>query len=256
MAQLEIHQFPCLSDNYGVIIRDPETNTVASIDAATADEVKAALAEKGWTLTHILTTHHHWDHTDGNAELKAETGCKIIGPKPEAEKIPGIDEQVGHGDSFKFGSFDVHVHECPGHTSGHIIFHVPDAKVAFVGDVVFAMGCGRVNEGTMEQMWNSVSTVAALPDDTVLYAGHEYTIANAEFALRMEPNNADLKARYEHVKALRADGKPTLPTTVALEKKTNPFIRAASPEIRATINMPDATDAAVFSEVRERKNQG
>lgn len=256
MADLEIHQFPCLEDNYGVLIRDPGTGDVATIDASTADEVKAALAETGWKLTHILTTHHHWDHTDGNLALKDETGCTIIGPSHEADKIPGIDTQVGDGESFTFGSHTVEVHHCPGHTAGHIIFHIPDQKVAFVGDVVFAMGCGRVNEGTMDDMWRGVSKVASLPDDTVLYAGHEYTVANAEFALRMEPNNPDLKDRYDEVKRLRAEGKPTLPTRVDREKATNPFIRVQSPEIRATIGMPDASDAAVFAEVRERKNRG
>jgi len=256
MADLEIHQFPCLEDNYGVLICDPDTNLVASIDAGNADEVKAALAEKGWTLTHILTTHYHWDHTDGNVALKAETGCKIIGPKPEEAKIPGIDEAYGEGETFKFGRYDVHVHETPGHTAGHIILHMPEAQVAFVGDVVFAMGCGRVNEGTMADMWGAVSKVAALPDDTVLYCGHEYTVANADFALRMEPGNEALQARAEEVKSLRAAGKPTLPTRVDIEKATNPFLRAASPEIRATIGLPDATDAEVFAEVRERKNRG
>jgi hydroxyacylglutathione hydrolase len=255
MSDLEIHQFPTLSDNYGVIIRDPATNSVATIDAANAKDVMDALAEKGWTLTHILTTHYHWDHTDGNLELKSATGCKVIGPRAEADKVPGIDEQVGEGDTFKFGDFDVEVHDCPGHTAGHIILHIPAAKVAFVGDVLFAMGCGRVNEGTMETMWNSVSKVAALPEDTVLYCGHEYTVANADFALSVEPNNAALQARAEAVKAQRANGEPTLPTRVDIELATNPFLRASSPEIRATLGMESATDAEVFAEVRERKNR-
>lgn len=255
MSDLEIHQFPTLSDNYGVLIRDPATNSVASIDAANAKDVMAALTEKGWTLTHILTTHYHWDHTDGNLELKAATGCKIIGPRAEAAKVPGIDEQVGEGDVFKFGTFDVHAHDAPGHTAGHIFLHIPQAKVAFVGDVLFAMGCGRVNEGTMETMWQSVSKVAALPSDTVLYCGHEYTVANAEFALSIEPGNPALQARVEAVKAQRAAGQATLPTRVDLELSTNPFLRAASPEIRATLGMPDASDADVFAEVRERKNR-
>lgn len=254
MSDLEIHQFPCLSDNYGVIIRDPSTGDVATIDAPSAADVRAALKAKGWSLTHILTTHHHGDHTDGNLELKAETGCKIIGPRPEASKVPGIDEQVGEGDTFKFGSFNVEVHECPGHTAGHIVLHMPAAKVAFVGDVLFAMGCGRVNEGSMDQMWASVSKVAAFPDETVLYCGHEYTVANADFALTVDPNNAALQARADEVKALRAKGEPTLPTRVDLEKATNPFLRAASPEIRATLGMADASDAEVFAEIRRRKN--
>lgn len=252
---LEIHQFPCLSDNYGVLIRDPETNFVASIDAADASAVKAALAERGWTLTHILTTHYHWDHTDGNLPLKEETGCRIIGPKPEAAKIPGIDEAVGEGDTFKWGNFDIHVQETPGHTAGHIIYHIPDAKVAFVGDTLFAMGCGRVNEGTMQEMWGGVEKVANLPTDTVLYCGHEYTVANAEFALTIEPGNAALQARAEDVKARRAAGQPTLPTRVDIERETNPFIRVNSPEIRKNLGLETAEDWQVFAEVRERKNR-
>ncbi len=255
MANLEIHQFPCLSDNYGVLIRDPETNTVASIDAADAAAVKGALAEKGWTLTHILTTHYHWDHTDGNLVLKAETGCKIIGPKPEADKIPGIDEAVGEGDTFRFGNFAVQVFETPGHTAGHIIYYMPQAKVAFVGDTLFAMGCGRVNEGTMEEMWSGVEKVAKLPEDTVLYCGHEYTVANAEFAMTIEPENEALQKRLEEVKALRAAGKPTLPTRVDIEHATNPFVRVSSAQIRKNLGLENAADWEVFAEVRERKNR-
>lgn len=255
MAELEIHQFPCLSDNYGVIIRDPETNMVATIDAPEADAVRKALADKGWTLTHILTTHHHWDHTDGNLPLKEETGCTIIGPKPEASKIPGIDLAVGEGETFKFGNFDVEVMETPGHTAGHIIYHVPAAKVAFVGDTLFAMGCGRVNEGTMAEMWSGVEKVAKLPPETVLYCGHEYTVANAEFALTIEPGNTALQKRTAEVKALRAAGKPTLPTRVDIERETNPFIRVSSPEIRKNLGLETADDWQVFAEVRERKNR-
>ncbi|SRR6056297_1332810 len=254
MANLEIHQFPCLSDNYGVLIRDADAGVCASIDAPDADAVKAALADKGWQLTHILVTHHHWDHTQGNEALKAETGCEIIGPRGEADKVPGIDRKVGEGDNFKFGNFDVQVAETPGHTAGHIIYHIPDAKAAFVGDTLFAMGCGRVIEGKMDQMWSGVEKVAKLPPDTALYCGHEYTVANAEFAMSVEPGNTTLQKRVEEVKALRADGKPTLPTTVARELETNPFIRVGSPEIRANLGLQNASDAEVFAEVRTRKN--
>lgn len=255
MPDLEIHQFPCLSDNYGVLIRDPATNLVASIDAAAADPVRAALSEKGWKLTHIFTTHYHWDHTDGNEALKSETGCTIIGPKAEAAKIPGIDTKVGEGDRFQWGNFDVDVYDTPGHTAGHIIYHIPAAKVAFVGDTLFAMGCGRVNEGTMAQMWTSVEKVAKLPPDTVLYCGHEYTQANAEFALTIEPGNAALQKRAREVAALRAENKPTLPTNVEIERQTNPFIRVDSPEIRKTLGLESADNWEVFAEVRERKNR-
>jgi len=256
MAQLEIHQFPCLDDNYGVLIRDSEAGLVASIDAPAADPVRNALKEKGWTLTHILTTHYHWDHTDGNLALKSETGCTIVGPRPEASKIPGIDQQVGEGDSFKFGNFDVKVFETPGHTAGHIVYWMPEANVAFVGDTLFAMGCGRVNEGSMAEMWSGIEKVAKLPPETMLYCGHEYTIANAKFALTVEPGNAALQARMKDVEALRAAGRPTLPTKLADELETNPFIRVNSAESRKTIGMENASDAEVFGEVRERKNRG
>jgi len=255
MSNLEIHQFPCLSDNYGVIIRDPGSGQVASIDVPDAAAVRDALNEKGWSLTHILVTHHHWDHTQGVEELKRETGATVIGPAGEASKIPGLDTAVGDGETFRFGEHTVEVIATPGHTAGHIILHMPDAKVAFVGDTLFAMGCGRVSEGTMDQMWDSVSKVGALPEATELYCGHEYTVANARFALTVDPDNTALQARAKSVEALRADGKPTLPTTVGEERATNPFLRASDPSIRKHLGMPDATDAAVFAEVRERKNR-
>ena len=168
---LEIHQFPCLSDNYGVLIRDTERGVTASIDAPSAESVRAALAETGWKLSYIFTTHHHADHTDGNLALKNETGCVIIGPKAEAAKIPGIDTAVGEGDAFRLGSYQVQVLDTPGHTNGHISFHIPTANVAFVGDTMFALGCGRVIEGTMEMMWTSLAKLAALPGNTQIYCG-------------------------------------------------------------------------------------
>ena len=255
MAKLDIHQFPCLSDNYGVLVHDPERGLTASIDAPSADAVRGALKEKGWKLTHILTTHHHADHTDGNLALKAETGCSIIGPKAEAAKIPGIDIRVGEGDTFGFGSVQVHVLDTPGHTAGHITFWIPAAGVAFVGDTLFAMGCGRVNEGTMELMWQSVSKVAALPPGTRLYCGHEYTASNAKFALTIDPDNQALVARAAEIATLRAAAKPTLPTRVDIERATNPFLRAADPGIRKRLGMETAADWQVFGEIRERKNR-
>jgi hydroxyacylglutathione hydrolase len=251
---LEIHQFPARSDNYGVLIHDSETGMTASIDAPEVAAIKQALDAKGWRLTHILNTHHHQDHTEGNAALKAETGCEIIGPRGEAAKIPSIDQQVGEGDTFRFGNYDVQVLETPGHTLGHISYVIPEAKVAFVGDTMFAMGCGRVFEGSHEMMWNSLSKLRALPADTTVYAGHEYTQANAQFALTVEPGNAALKARAAEVDALRGQGRPTLPTTIAKELATNPFLRACEPEVKAALRMPDAADWQVFGEIRTRKD--
>ncbi len=253
---LEIHQFPCLSDNYGVLIRDSERGVVASIDAPDANAVRAALKEKGWQLHYILTTHHHGDHTDGNLELKKETGCIIVGPRAEAAKIPGIDTQVGEGDTFRLGGPQVHVLETPGHTAGHISYWIPSAGVAFVGDTMFAMGCGRVFEGTMEQMWNSLSKLAKLPPGTRIYCGHEYTVSNATFCQKIEPENAALAKRVEDVQKLRAEGKPTLPTRIDLELETNSFLRVNSPAIRKRLNLEGAPEWKVFAEIRERKNKG
>jgi hydroxyacylglutathione hydrolase len=255
MATLDIHQFACLSDNYGVLVHDADRGLTASIDAPSAESVRAALKEKGWKLTHIFTTHHHGDHTDGNLALKAETGCTIIGPKAEAAKIPGIDTKVGEGDTFDFGGVKVHVLDTPGHTAGHITFWIPAVGAAFVGDTLFAMGCGRVNEGTMEMMWRSVDKIAKLPPATRLYCGHEYTISNAKFALTIDPDNKAMVERADAVTKLRAAGKPTLPTRVDVELATNPFLRARDPIIRRRLNMETAQDWQVFGEIRERKNR-
>jgi len=256
MSSLQIHQFPCLSDNFGVLIHDPGAKLTAAIDAPSAESVEAALAQTGWTLTHILTTHHHADHTDGNLALKQKTGCTIIGPKAEAQRIPGIDKSVGQGDSFMFGSFKVEVLDTPGHTAGHITYYVPAAKVAFVGDTLFAVGCGRVIEGDMRMMWTSLKKLIALPPDTAIYCGHEYTQSNIKFALTIEPGNQALQKRAAEVDALRVAGKPTLPTTMALELATNPFLRVASPEIQDRLAMQGRDDWEIFGEIRERKNRG
>ncbi len=254
MSELQIHQFPCLDDNYGVLIHDAEAGLTASIDAPDAAAVQCALAEKGWSLTHILTTHHHADHTGGNAELKANTNCQIVGPRAEQAKIPGIDKAVGEGDTFKFGRFDVQVFDTPGHTSGHISFYIPAAKVAFAGDTMFALGCGRLFEGTPQQMWTSLSKLMALPDDTQVYCGHEYTLSNAKFAVGVDPDNADLKARLADIEAKRAKGLPTVPTSIGLERTTSPFVRASDPGLRERLGLADAADWEVFAEVRKRKD--
>ncbi|HRY06665.1 MAG TPA: hydroxyacylglutathione hydrolase [Hyphomicrobiaceae bacterium] len=256
MATLDIHLFPCLDDNYGVLIHDPSSGATASIDAPDADDVRAALAQKGWKLTHILTTHHHHDHTGGNVELKAESGCMIIGPKGEAAKVPGIDQAVGEGDKFKLGGFEVNVIETPGHTLGHVTYHIPAANVAFAGDTLFALGCGRIFEGTPEMMFNALQKLAALPGDTVVYCGHEYTAANARFALTIEPGNQALQQRMKEIEALRAAGQPTVPTTIAAELSTNPFLRAHVPAIQRQLDMVGAPTWQVFAEIRERKNRG
>lgn len=255
MSKLAIYQFPCLSDNYGVLIHDAEKSVTASIDAPDAKAVAAALKEKGWKLTHILTTHHHADHTDGNLPLKGETKCTIIGPRGEAAKIRGLDKAVGEGDTFAFGNHEVRVFDTPGHTAGHISYWLPSAGVAFVGDTLFAIGCGRVIEGNAEMMWGSLKKLMALPKETVVYCGHEYTQANAKFALTVEPENAALQKRAKEVDGLRAAGKPTLPTTIGLELETNPFLRPHVAAIQKRLGMQGKPEWQIFGEIRERKNR-
>lgn len=256
MPKLEIHQFPCLSDNFGVLIRDADAGVVASIDAPDAQAVAAALAAKGWRLTHILTTHHHADHTQGNLALKAETGCTIIGPRGEAAKVPGIDRQVGEGDTFELGGHEVRVLDTPGHTAGHITYWLPADEVAFVGDTLFAIGCGRVIEGNAQMMWQSLQKLMALPKETAVYCGHEYTQANAKFALTIEPENEALQTRAREVDRLRAAGKATLPTSIGLELETNPFLRPKVPAIQKRLGMTGKPEWQIFGEIRERKNRG
>lgn len=254
MSHIDMRQFMCLSDNYGLIIHDSVTGATASIDAPDADAVEAQLKKFGRQLTHIFTTHHHADHVDGNLRLKELFGCKIIGPKAEADKIPGIDIQVSGGDKFLWSNREVIVYDCPGHTNGHIAFGIPTEFSLFAGDTVFAMGCGRVNEGTMEQMYGSVNQFKSLSPSTYVYCGHEYTEANCKFALTIEPGNRHLQNRAVQVAAKRARGEMTCPTTIAEELQTNPYMRCNSPEIRATLGLKTATDAEVFAEIRTRKN--
>lgn len=255
MAPLEVFQFPVLSDNYGVLVHDPGTGQTASIDAADAAAVKNALSLRGWTLSHILVTHHHSDHTEGVLGLKQDFRAAVYGPATESRPIPGLDRGLKGGDGFAFAGHPVTVIFAPGHTKGHIVYHLPSDGLAFVGDVLFSLGCGRVVEGTMEEMWNSLDALRRLPPDTSVYCGHEYTEANARFALTVEPSNEALRRRAGEVKELRAKSLPTLPTTIAAELAANPFLRPESPEIRKTLAMAQASNAEVFAELRERKNR-
>lgn len=254
MSTLEIHQFPCLSDNYGVLIHDSGSGETASIDTPEAGAIVAALEDRGWSLSHILNTHHHPDHTGGNLALKERFGCTVIGPRAEAARIPGIDREVGEGDEVAFGGHTARVIETPGHTAGHIAYHFADAGAAFVGDTLFALGCGRLFEGSPEQMWDSLKKLMNLPPDTAVYCGHEYTQANARFALTVEPDNAALAARAKEIDALRAQGRPTVPTSIGLEIETNPFLRPDSAEIQASLGMEGAPLHEVFAELRRRKD--
>lgn len=251
---IEVYQFPCLNDNYGYLIHEPKTQLTAAIDTPEVAPINSALEAKGWRLTHIFNTHHHFDHAGGNEALKAQWGCEIVGAANDAERIPGIDVQVSDGERFSFGEVEVEVFEVPGHTTGHIAFYVASASAAFVGDTLFALGCGRLFEGSPQQMWSSLQKLMALPDETVVYCAHEYTQANAAFALSVEPDNQDLVQRSAEIDELRARGEPTVPTTIGLERATNPFVRPASPGLRSVLAMADASDVDVFAETRRRKD--
>ena len=252
MTALQIRQFMCLNDNFGVLVHDPESGATASIDAPEAGPIEAALAEAGWTLSHILNTHHHGDHTGANLELKARTGCTIAGPA--ASKIPGIDIELAVGDTFDLGGHAARVIATPGHTLDAISYWFESDETLFTGDTLFALGCGRIFEGTPPQMWASLRKLMALPPQTAVYCGHEYSEANSRFALTIEPGNALLVERAEEIVALRARGKPTLPTTIGDELDTNPFLRAGNPETQAQIGMAGADPARVFAEIRKRKD--
>lgn len=254
MPTLEIHQFPCLSDNYGYLVHDPDTGDTATIDTPEVGPINAALDRTGWKLSHILNTHHHFDHAGGNLELKDKWGCTIVGSREDAGRIPGIDIKVGDGDSYQFGNHNVSVFDVSGHTIGHIAFYFAEAGKLFCGDALFALGCGRLFEGSPAQMWTSLQKLSALPDDTGVYCAHEYTQANLAFALTVEPQNDDLKARAKEIESLRAAGKPTVPSTIGLEKATNPFLRPTSPDLQATLDMVGADAVEVFAETRRRKD--
>jgi len=254
MTALSIHQFSCLSDNYGYLIHDPENHLTAAIDTPEASKIEAALAETGWTLTHILNTHHHFDHSGGNEELKKKWGCTIVGSKSDASRIPGIDVQVDDGDYYDFGNHKARVLDVSGHTQGHIAYYFESDDVLFSGDALFALGCGRLFEGSAEQMWNSLQKLIVLPDETTVYCAHEYTQSNARFAITVEPQNTELQQRVEEIDALRAANKPTVPSNLGLEKRTNPFLRPMSRDLQETLGLIDAPLVEVFAETRSRKD--
>lgn len=244
---LEIHQFPCLSDNYGFLVHDPASGETTCIDTPDADAYLREASARGWQITQIWNTHWHPDHAGGNEAIKAATGCKITAPAGDAAKIAGVDRTVQNGDTVSLGAFTGHVIDVGGHTMGHIAYHLPEADVAFVGDSVFALGCGRMFEGTAPQFWASLSRIKALPPQTSLYCAHEYTASNARFALHADPGNAELEAYAAEVNARRERGEWTVPTTLEKELTTNPFLRADDPVIQARWggNGPSETFAAL-----------
>ena len=251
---LDIHQFSYGDDNYGVLLHCHNSGETAMVDAGDADAGEQALARTGWSLSQIWITHHHGDHTAGLAALKAAHNAHVIGPATGGKPVAGVDQQVDDGGHFAFAAREVRVLTTPGHTLDMTNFYLPSEKLVFTGDTLFAMGCGRLFEGDAPMMWTSLKKLMALPDDTTIYCSHEYTAGNAAFALSVDPDNQTLIDRAQQVTGLRIAGKPTVPTIMSLEKATNPFLRAGDPGIRSILNMPDDNDAAVFAEIRHRKD--
>ena len=256
MATLSFHQFPYLSDNYGVLVHDPDSNETACIDAGDSAATLAALDEQGWKLDQIFVTHHHADHVGGLAELKAATGAAVVGPNRETSKQPidGIDKQVGDGDDFAFGGQRVRVMHTPGHTLDMLNYYFPEQGVLFTGDTLFTMGCGRLFEGDAEMMWQSLKKISQLPAETIIYCSHEYTVTNGNFSTSVDPDNLELIARMSKVNELRKEGLPTVPSSLSEELATNPFLRASDAGIRKTLGMAEASDLEVFTELRKRRD--
>lgn len=254
MAELEIEVLPALSDNYVYLLWEPESGVSGVVDPAQAAPVLARLGELGRGLDWILSTHHHFDHTGGNLDLKSATGCSVVGPSAERDRIPGLDLAVGEGDVFELGRAAARVIETPGHTSGHISYWFEESSALFCADALFALGCGRVFEGTPAQMWASLAKLRELPDETRVYCGHEYTQSNAAFAVTVDPGNELLQQRAAEVARLRAEAKPTIPSRLAVEKATNPFLRPDDDAIRSHLGMEGAADSEVFAEIRRRKD--
>ncbi len=251
----EIRVFPCLADNFGYLIHDPATKATASIDAPEAGPILAALKHEGWTLTDTLVTHHHTDHVGGIDELKRKYKCRVVAPHDNGTPIPLVDQRVKEGDIVKIGNLTARVLETPGHTLDHISYMFDAEHALFCADTLFSIGCGRVIEGTYPMMWNSLLKLRALPDNTRVYCGHEYTAANVKFALTIEPNNPALKKRAEEVAKLCAANKATIPSLIGEEKEANVFLRADVSSVAVAVGLAGKPAAEVFGEIRERKNR-
>ena len=250
---IDIVTVACRSDNYAFLVRSGDRT--ALVDAPEAEPILAELDRRGWALDELWLTHHHADHVEGLPGLKDRfPDLHVTGAKADMERLPSLNRTVEDGDSFNFDGNSVHIMDVSGHTVGHIAFHMPDASAAFTADSLMALGCGRIFEGTPQMMWTSLTRLMDLPDDTVVYSGHEYTLNNARFAMTIEPDNADLQERVKRVEKAREEDRFTVPSTLAEEKATNPFLRAHLSQVKEAISMGGADDVAVFAEIRSRKD--
>ncbi len=252
---LEIITIPCLSDNYAFLAHDAASGDTALIDVPEAAPILAVLAEKGWKLSHVLLTHHHYDHVDGLAEVLAAHPAKVVGAAEDAHRLPPLDIAMREGDEITIGSEKCSAFDVSGHTLGHIAYYFAHSKAVFTADSLMALGCGRLFEGTAPQMWASLSKLAALPGDTLVCSGHEYTTANGAFAVTIEPDNPELIARIADIAAARASNQPTVPSLLSLELATNPFLRAGVASVQQNVGMAGAPSEDVFAEIRARKDQ-
>ncbi|MCV3270623.1 hydroxyacylglutathione hydrolase [Roseobacter sinensis] len=251
---LELVTIPCLSDNYAFLLHDDESGATALVDIPEAAPILAVADARDWAITEVWITHHHADHVQGLPEVLTAHGAVVRGGAADAHRLPPLDHAHAGEETFEFAGHTVRVIDVPGHTTGHIAYHVAAAGVVFTADSLMALGCGRLFEGTAEQMWASLQRLMALPSETTVCSGHEYTASNAKFALTIDPDNSDLISRSMAIDAARAAGEATVPSTLALEMATNPFLRASDPNIRARLGMTDASDVQVFAEIRARKD--
>ncbi len=254
IAPLEIVTIPCLTDNYTFLVHDAASGATAVVDVPDAAPISAELKRRGWTLSHVLLTHHHWDHIDGLSALLADHPARVVGAAADAHRLPPLDVALNEGDTIAIGPEAAQIIDVSGHTVGHIAFYFPDTGAVFTGDSLMALGCGRLFEGSAEQMFDSLTKLAALPETTIVYSGHEYTLANAKFALTVDPDNVDLQNRLSEIETAHANGKPTVPSLLSQELATNPFLRGSSEGIQHTLNMQGADPADVFAKVRRLKD--
>lgn len=252
---LELVTIPCLADNYAYLIHDAASGATGVVDVPDAAPILAALQARGWQLSDILITHHHDDHIRGVAGLRAATGARVWGAAADARRLPPLDVALAEGDAVLIGTQQGRVIGVSGHTIGHIAFHFPQSALAFTADSLMALGCGRLFEGSADLMWQSLGKLAALPPETLICSGHEYAAANARFALTLDPGNPALISRHAEITRLRAAGQPTVPSRLADELATNPFLRASDPVLKAAVGLAGAPDAAVFAEIRARKDR-